>query len=126
MASNVETLGGNIWQSGHEGNMSSYAEKQAAELAVRWATILIDKSWRERLDLLHQIHEQLQDDLNNLELYCQVSPILIKRLIEALDGGPITSMEQAHIYANSGDEAHRQAAGEWLARHGAGKKAARE
>jgi len=125
MAGNIEAHGGNVWLSGHGGNMSTYAEKQAAELAVRWATVLADKTWRERLDLLHQIHEQLQDDLNNLELYCQVSPILIKCIIDALDGGPITSTEQAHVYANSGDEAHRLAAGQWLAQHGAGKKAVR-
>jgi hypothetical protein len=106
--------------------MNALAEKQALELAARWSAILIDKDWRERLDLLHQIHEQLQDDLNDLELYCQVSPLLIKSIIDALHGGPVTSTEQAHVYANSGDEAHRAAAGEWLAKHSATKKAAHE
>jgi hypothetical protein len=106
--------------------MNALAEKQALELAARWSAVLRDKNWRERLDLLHQIHEQLQDDLNDLELYCQVSPLLIKSLIDSLDGGLVTSTEQAHVYANSGDEAHRTAAGEWLAKHSAAKKVAHE
>jgi hypothetical protein len=95
----------------------SAAATLADELAERWTPMLRGRDWRERLALLHQIHEQLQEDLGDIELYSEVSPIFISEIIDALtDDTPITSTEQAHIYANSGNPEHRQAAGEWFAR----------
>jgi hypothetical protein len=96
----------------------------AIDLAARWAGTLINKSWPERYELMRQMHEQMQDDMEDLQLYAEVSPRLIKRIIDELPGGPVTSLEQAHIYANSADKAHRDAAGAWLARHAAPKKTA--
>jgi len=87
----------------------------ADELVARWRPLLAVKNWAERLQLLHQIHEQLQDDLEDIAFYSRVSPIFIQKIIDDLGGGPITSREQAHIYANSGDAEHRRAAGEWFA-----------
>ena len=89
----------------------------AEELASRWAPIFVEKDWPERLGLLEEMHEQLQEDLGDMNIYCEVSPILISKLIESLSDGPVTSMAQVHIYANSASEAHRRAAGEWLAKH---------
>lgn len=93
------------------------AEKLSTELAGRWAGVFAKKDWAERLDLLNQVHEQLQEDLGDLEMYSAVSPIFIRKLLERLSSGPIMSLAQAHIYANSENEGHRRAAGEWLAAH---------
>jgi hypothetical protein len=92
-------------------------ERLAEELAARWAPFFERKGWSERLELLHQVHEQLQEDLGDLDLYCAVSPALIRKLIERWGGGAVTSSVQAHIYANSDDEGHRRAAGDWLGTH---------
>jgi len=87
----------------------------AKELASRWVPQLRNKSWNERLRLLQQIHEQLQEDLEDLDLYSEISPQLIREIIERLPQEPIASFEQAHIYSNSADRRHRRMAGEWLA-----------
>ena len=100
-----------------EGLKRPGAEELATELARRWEPLLVNKSWSERLQLLHQMHEQMQDDLEDLQLYAEVSPILIRKVIEALGGGAIASREQAQIYSNSAAKAHRDAAGAWLAQH---------
>ena len=97
--------------------MSYYraAEELATELAARWRSAFEPKSWAERLDLLHQVHEQLKEDLRDLEMYCAVSPLLVRELIDLLSGGPVGSLAQAHVYANSSDAEHRRAAGDWFA-----------
>jgi hypothetical protein len=87
------------------------------ELARRWTPDFAARDWPERLQLLNEVHEQLHEDVVDLDLYCAVSPAFIRRLIENLSGGPVLSVAQAHIYANSEAEEHRRAAGEWLARH---------
>ncbi|HYM01788.1 MAG TPA: hypothetical protein VET85_02515 [Stellaceae bacterium] len=92
-------------------------EDLAEELCQRWAALFVQKDWSERLQLLHEVHEQLQEDLGDLAMYSAVSPVLTRKLIERLGDGPVTSTAQAHIYANSDDEEHRHAAGDWLARH---------
>ena len=92
-------------------------ESLVAELVGRWLPLFATEDWPGRLKLLHQMHEQLQDDLGQLELYTAVSPALIRELLEQLSAGPITCTAQAHIYANSGDERHRRMAGEWLELH---------
>ena len=88
----------------------------AEELAARWLPSLLRLSWAERLLRLHEIHEQLQEDLEDLDLYSKISPLFIKKIIEGLNDGPIATREQAHVYANSGDPGHRRDAGEWFAR----------
>jgi hypothetical protein len=87
------------------------------ELLDRWTPVLQGKDWAKRLGLLGQIHEQLQEDIKDLETYCAVSPMFIAGLIERLGTGEVDSVEQAHIYSNSGNETHRHMAGLWLARH---------
>ena len=96
---------------------SGEAERLSTELAARWHAMFSSRDWRERLELLNQVHEQLQEDLHDLEVYSAVSPLFIRKLIEHLSNGPVLSIAQAHIYANSDDEEHRRAAGEWLAAH---------
>lgn len=90
------------------------------ELARRWTASFVGRDWPARLELLNQLHEQLLEDLGDLELYCAVSPAFIRRLINSLGEGSVTSAAQAHIYANSDDADHRRAAGEWLAAHDPG------
>jgi hypothetical protein len=94
---------------------SPEVESLAEELARRWTGSFAAKNWRERLELLNQLHEQLLEDLGDLELYSAISPIFIRKLILNLSGGPVTSAAQAHIYANSDDDGHRKEAGDWLA-----------
>jgi len=95
------------------------AETLAEELAERWTSCFVSEDWTKRLELLQQIHEQLQEDLQDLDLYCEVSSAFIRKLIERLLEGAVRSTAQAHIYANSDSEEHRQAAGEWLAQNSA-------
>ena len=92
-------------------------DRLAAELVGRWLPLFAAEDWPERLKLLHQMHEQLQEDLRQIELYSAVSPAFIRELVEQLSAGPITCTAQAHIYANSDDERHRRMAGEWLDLH---------
>jgi hypothetical protein len=87
------------------------------ELAARWLPVFEPRSWSARLELLNEIHEQLRDDIGDFEIYSAVSRVFIRKLIEGLDGGVVSSAPQAHIYANSDDELHRRAAGAWLSRH---------
>ncbi len=94
--------------------MSRAAEELAKELVVRWGPLFADKSWAERLPLLNEVHEQLQDDLGDFDIYAEISPIFIRELIEHLRGGMVQSREQAQIYANSADPEHRRQAGAWL------------
>jgi hypothetical protein len=108
---------GDVGEVESDGDKRPDASELARELARRWLPILIGKSWPERFDLIRQMHEQMQDDLVDLQLYAEVSPYLIQKIIEGLAGGPIESPEQAQIYANSAEAAHREAAGAWLARH---------
>lgn len=89
----------------------------ADELVSFWISLFEPKSWPERLELLNEVHEQLQEDIGDLDLYAAASPVFIQKLIERLNGGRIMSVAQAYIYANSGDEQHRRAAGEWLNLH---------
>jgi hypothetical protein len=99
--------------------ITSATETLAEELAERWTSFFVSKDWPERLYLLHQVHEQLQEDLDDIELYCAVSSVFIRKLIERLGSRDIESTEQAHIYANSESEEHRYLAGEWLTQHSA-------
>jgi hypothetical protein len=98
---------------------SRSVEDLAEELAGRWTPFFAPRQWPERLNLLQQLLEQLQEDLEDIDLYCAVSSALIRKLIEKLPPGPVESGAQAHIYANSDDGEHRRAAGEWLAQHNA-------
>jgi hypothetical protein len=92
-------------------------EGLAEELAERWISLLAPRDWPVRLQLLQQVHEQLRDDLGASELYALISPLFIRKVIERLSSGAITSTAQAHVYANSDAEEHRRAALEWLADH---------
>jgi hypothetical protein len=89
-------------------------DRLVGELVCRWLPLFKSKGWPERLDLLHQMHEQLQEDLGQIELYSAVSPAFIRELIDGLAESSITSLAQAQIYANSEEEGHRRMAGEWL------------
>ncbi|HYM33017.1 MAG TPA: hypothetical protein VEU47_17085 [Candidatus Cybelea sp.] len=92
-------------------------EHLASELTGRWLPLLANRSWRERLQLLNDMHDQLLDDLGDFDTYCKVSPLLIKGLIVELGDTSVTSAEQAHVYANSSDESHRILARAWFEKH---------
>ena len=90
-----------------------------SELVSLWADTLAEKPWAERLEMLNGIHEQLLVDIGDFEAYCDVSPKFVEGLIRSWGIQQIDCSEQAHIYANSGDEEHRQMAGDWLKSQGA-------
>jgi hypothetical protein len=92
-------------------------ESLTDELLLRWAALFESRSWSGRLELLSEMHEQLRDDIRDFEAYSAVSRVFIRKLIDRLEGGAISCAPQAHIYANSDDERHRQAAGDWLSRN---------
>jgi hypothetical protein len=96
---------------------SRTVEELSEELAGRWTVFFAPKDWPDRLRLLQELLEQLQEDLGDLDLYCSISSALIRKLIEGLAPGPVETVAQAHIYANSDSEQHRRAACEWLAQH---------
>ncbi len=89
----------------------------AMELAERYHTLLLPRSWAERFVNLMQLQEQLQDDIHDHDLFCETFPLFIRLLIERFGETDITCLEQAQIYANSSDPAHRRLAGAWLRDH---------
>jgi hypothetical protein len=93
------------------------ASDLAVELADRCADLLAGKSWPDRLSALMELHDQLRDDIEDFEMFCEVFPLFIGHLISRLGEEPISSQEQAHIYANSAVAVHRQAAGAWMRQH---------
>lgn len=95
----------------------------ANELAERWAPLMRPMDWRQRLRVLGEIHEKLLEDLGNFDVYAELSPRFIARLIEQMSNGAVISLEQAHIYANSGDPRHRAASGDWFRRSRSGENA---
>jgi hypothetical protein len=100
-------------------------EALADELADRWAPLFTEKDWEKRLELLHLVLEHLQESVADLATYAAVAPVFIRKLIMLLPPEPLSSTAQAHIYANSDDEKHRDTAGRWLAqqsRNGVGQR----
>jgi hypothetical protein len=91
------------------------SEELADELVGRWLPLFKERDWENRLELLHLVLEQLQDDVADLTSYAAISPVFIGKLIDQLPTEPIRSRAQAHIFANSNRESHRLAAGRWLA-----------
>ena len=89
-------------------------DRLASELVDRWAGALARRTWPERLELMTDIHEKLREDVECIATYAEVSPRFIARIIDRLGGGEVTCAEQAHIYANSHRQAHREAAGRYF------------
>jgi hypothetical protein len=88
-----------------------------AELVERCVDLLATKDWPERMSALMQMHDQLRDDINDLASFGEVFPKFVEGVIVRLGAPAIASLEQAQIYANSADKAHRDAAGLWIGRH---------
>jgi len=97
-------------------------EALATELAERWAPMMERMDWQERLRLLGEIHEKLLEDLGNFDIYAELSPRFIAKLVDRIGNGTVSSAEQAHVFANSGEARHRRASGEWFRRARAGEK----
>ena len=96
-------------------------ESLAEDLVRRWTPEFRARDWSQRLQLLNELHEQLLEDLGDLDFYCAVSPVFIRKLIDKLAEDAISSTAQAQIYANSADKEHRRVAGEWLEQHRPGR-----
>lgn len=90
----------------------------ALEVAERWLHQLKPVGWEQRILLLNDLHQYLRDNLPSLDVFCEVFPEAISIIIDRLGREPIGSVAQAHVYANSLEEAHRQMAKAWF-KHGA-------
>jgi hypothetical protein len=86
----------------------------ALEVAERWLHQLKPVPWEQRILLLNDLHQYLRDNLASLEVFCDVFPEAIALIIERLGNEPIATVGQAHVYANSLDENHRQMAKAWF------------
>jgi predicted O-methyltransferase YrrM len=94
-------------------NVSELAE----ELAHRWSRLFKERDWHQRLVLLTEIHEKLQEDLANLDALAELSPLFIERLVDTLNEAEVICFEHAHISANSAKESHRQLAYRFFLAH---------
>ena len=90
----------------------------ATELADRWVKQLDHKDWNERLNLVTDLYEYLRESIKEFSDFCEIYPDTIAGIIERLNVPEVTCVEQAHLYANSGDAAHRDAARKWFREHG--------
>jgi hypothetical protein len=90
------------------------ADRLSADLARFWLLSLSRLDWRERLELLEKIDEEIRVVCHFEDIHRQVSQKFTAKMIEGLKGGGITCLEQAYIYLNSAVEVHRNAARAWL------------
>jgi len=93
-------------------------EELAAEWVDRCIDLLRPMDWPGRMDAMMQLHDQLRSDFTDFDVFCQVFPIFVEQTLVRLGTEPVTELDQAHIYANSADPAHREAAGTWLVANG--------
>lgn len=93
------------------------------ELVERCYGLLAKASWPERLAALMEMHDQLRDEIQDFQLFCDVFPRFVERLVERFGDAEVTCFEQAQIMANSASKQHRDAAGAWIARHYASARA---
>lgn len=93
------------------------AEQLPTELAQIWARQLKPLSWEERITLMNEFHENLKEMIPDFEEFCEVFPAIVMETLNRIDEADISCDAQAHIYANSADEEHRQRAGAWFRTH---------
>jgi hypothetical protein len=89
----------------------------ATELVDRCYGLLAPMGWPARLSALMELHDQLRDEFVDFQEFCDVFPRFIEQLVDRLGSTEVTCFEQAQVMANSANKLHRDAAGEWLARH---------
>jgi hypothetical protein len=82
-----------------------------------WLPSMIGMSWRQRLELLEAIDQELAATYPHGGVSQHISRHLILKAIENVQGGDITCLEQAILYFNSDRAAHRRAAQVWLVVH---------
>ena len=92
-------------------------QELAIELADRWVKQLYEKGWNERLNLVADLYEYLRESTEEFSDFCEIFPDTIAGIIERLNVPEVTCVEQAHLYANSRDAAHRDAARKWFREH---------
>lgn len=102
-----------VWTRSVEVTKKSDADL-AVELANRWLEATKVASWPERLALLNEIHDHLRDEIPEFDRFCDVFPRFIAELINLLSDPVIRSSDQAHVFANSAEPSHRQAAAAWF------------
>ena len=89
----------------------------AVELADRWVKQLLGKSWKERLNLVADLYEYLRESTREFSDFCEIFPDTVAEIIDRLKESEVTCVEQAHLYANSRDATHRDAARTWFREH---------
>lgn len=86
-----------------------------SELARFWLPSLERMNWRQRLDLLEVIDNELASGHPGDKTYEEISRKFVRRLLDRTGALSITCREQALIYLNSSSESHRAEAETWLA-----------
>jgi len=79
----------------------------------------VDKDWNERLNLIADLYEYLRESTKEFSDFCEIFPDTVAGIIDRLNEPEVTCIEQAHLYANSCDAAHRKAARAWFREHAA-------
>ena len=86
----------------------------AIEVARVWIGQLRGKNWNERLIVIADLFEYMRESIRDLDDFAEVFPIAVAEIICGLNEPQISCVEQAHLWANSSDARHRDAAGIWL------------
>lgn len=87
------------------------------ELARIWGRQLKPLDWQGRLLLINDFHENLQEMIPDMNEFCEVFPATVMETLNLISETDITCDMQAHVFANSSDQKHRQAAGAWFRSH---------
>lgn len=90
------------------------AEQLPKELAQIWARQLKPLSWEKRVQLMNEFHENLKEMIPDFGEFCEVFPEIVTETLNQINEHDIACDAQAHIFANSADEKHRQRAGAWF------------
>lgn len=96
---------------------STVTDRFAHELVERCAKLLSAGDWKKVYSALSEMHDQLREEIPDDERFCAVFPEFVAGLIDRLGDGDIHSLEQAQVYANSANAAHRNVAGVWIKQH---------
>jgi hypothetical protein len=82
-----------------------------------WLPSMMGMSWRQRLELLEVIDQELAATYPHGGVSQDISRKLILKAIESAEPGEINCLEQAILYFNSDNDGHRRAARAWLVLH---------
>jgi hypothetical protein len=93
-------------------------ENVRGELISLWKRPFARLDWTGRIALLEDIDEEIRVLTPISMSATEISSALTQGLIDELQLGPVTCLEQAYIYLNSADRQHRESGRIWLILNG--------